>query len=345
MDRNRMLFCPDLGGELTKEAMSGFLADQLFGDAGVKNLLQSRYEQMADLFEDVDYNDPRWNLPKYGCENCATADKQDARLKVPRNKIKCKNGQDGNSNVTRLFDYNNFGHDMPAWLAPVNVNDAMSCPRVMIISEDPLRDHDVAGNLYLSTPFGVHSYSFCEQIWNRETGYPLKIAEHIILGGGIVLMTDFMKFFAYERLEGYQRGDCKNRLNPIRKDLRLVYRNLFQESLRAEIKMFRPNLVVTLGGSAAQELKRTFAVCMRGMNIDLDYKVKTKFVCLKKMKDKDIQGISFRLITSYHPSSHGNDCTQVLHQEEPHTKQQYFNRLMDEIAKTLESYPECPVVV
>ena len=335
MDRNRMLFCPDLGGGLTKEAMSGFLAEKVFGDKSFAELLKARYDQMGELFRDADYNNEGWNLRKSGCENCATANKKDARLKVPRNAIKCKNGQDGNSNVTRLFDYNNFGHDMPAWLAPVNVNDAMSRPRVMIISEDPLRDHDAAGNLYLSTPFGIHSHSFCDQIWNQETGYPLKIAEHIICAGGIVLMTDFMKFFAYERLEGYQRGDCKNRLNPIRKDLK-VYRKLFQKSLCEEIKMFRPNVVVTLGGSAAQELKRTFAVCMRGMEIDLDYKVKTKCVCLREMEDKDMQGISFKLITSYHSSSRGNDCTRVLGQEEPHTKQQYFNRLMEEIAKNTE---------
>lgn len=338
MDRNRMLFCPDLATGLTTQDISDELAEKVFGDSGFAKLLKARYDQMGELFRDANYNDERWNLKEFGCVNCATANKKDARLKVPKNKIKCKGGQDGNSNVTRLFDYNNFGHDMPAWLAPVNVNDAMSCPRVMIISEDPLRDHDVAGNLYLSTPFGVHSYSFCEQIWNKETGYPLKIADHIICAGGIVLMTDFMKFFAYERLEGYQRGDCKNLLNPIRKDLKLVYRDLFQKTLRAEIKMFKPYLVVTLGGGAAQELKRTFAVCMRGMNIDLDYKVKTKFVCLDKMED--MESISFKLITSYHPSSHGNDCTHVLCKEEPHTKQQYFKRLMEEIVKTLESRTE-----
>ena len=329
MDRWRMYFCPDLE-TLTTEKMSDILATKVFGDPEFRGLLQARYGQMGQLFRNVPYNDARWNLSEYDSKNCATDNKRDARLKVPREAC-----NSNNDNVTRLFDYNNFGHDMPVWLVPKDAHDAMSCPRVMILSEDPLRDHDAASNLYLSTPFGIHSYSFCEQIWNKETGYPLKIAEHIICAGGIVLITDFMKFFAYERFEGYQRGDDKNLLNPIRKNLKLVYRNLFQESLRAEIKMFRPNLVVTLGGSAAQELKRTFAVCMRGMNIDLDYKVKTKFVCLKKMKDKDVQGISFRLITSYHPSSHGNDCTHVLRKEEPHTKQQYFNRLMEEIVKTL----------
>ena len=337
MDRNRLIFCPnlktrlspDLATGLTTQVIANELAANVFGDRGFAKLLKARYDQMGKLFRDAHYNDPRWNLPKYGCENCATDNKQDARLKVP--KINCNSD---NANVTSLFGYNNFGHDMPVWLTPRNVNDVMSRPRVMIISEDPLRDHDAAGNLYLSTPFGVHSYSFCEQIWNRETGYPLKIAEHIIRAGGIVFMTDFMKFFAYERLEGCQKGDDKNSLNPIRKNLGSVYRNLFQKSLRAEIKMFRPNLVVTLGGGSAQELKRAFAVCMRGMKIDLDYRVKTKFVCLEKMEDEGMQDISFKLITSYHPSSHGNDCTHVLNQEEPHTKQQYFNRLMEEIEKT-----------
>lgn len=332
MDRSNMLFCPDLGNGLTRKEMAGFLAKKVFGDVGFSGLLETRYQQMGDLFSDVPYDDKRWDLgdPFSDCKNKSDPTKKDARLVVPRKRL-----IGAPPNVKQLFDYNNFGHDMPVWLVPRDVHDAMSRPRVMILSEDPLRDHDPAGNLYLSTPFGVHSYSFCEQVWNMETGYPLKIAEHIVCAGGIVLMTDFMKFFAYERLEGPQRGDDKNRLNPIHKNLKSVYRDLFQGYLRAEFERFRPNLVVTLGGIAAVELKRTFAVCMRDMKIDLDYKVKTKCVHLEKYKD--MGDFSFKIITSYHPSSHGNDCTHVLCQNEPHTKQQYFNRLLQEIVKIIES--------
>ena len=233
MDRNRMLFCPDLGGELTKEAMSGFLAEKVFGDSGFANLLKARYDQMGELFRNADYNNEGWNLREFECENCATANKKDARLKVPRNKI-----NSNNSSVTRLFDYDNFGHDMPVW---VSYNQDPNAKRVMIVSEDPLRgsekSYDAKGSLYLSTPFGIHSHDF------EEGGMDPRVRDmaSIFLDADFcVSLTDYMKFYAKNR-------DAK------KKDKSFVskniedYKELFSSALKREIGMVRPDLIIVLG--------------------------------------------------------------------------------------------------
>lgn len=92
-----MLFCPDLGERLTTKALSDLLAKKVFGDQGFAKLLKARYDQMGELFKDASYDNPCWNLIEHGCKNCATANKRDARLKVPRGKIACN----GNNGVAR----------------------------------------------------------------------------------------------------------------------------------------------------------------------------------------------------------------------------------------------------
>lgn len=62
MDRKRMLFCPDLGERLTTQEMATFLAGNVFGEPGFKDLLKARYDQMAIRFTDAHYDDPCWNM-------------------------------------------------------------------------------------------------------------------------------------------------------------------------------------------------------------------------------------------------------------------------------------------
>ena len=235
MDRDRLIFCPDLATGLTTrlntQVMAEELAEKVFGDRGFAKLLKARYDQMGKLFRDAHYNDPRWDLPGYdGCENCATPNKRDARLKVPKNKIHC-NGN--NANVTRLFDYDNFGHDMPVWLS---YNDDPNARRVMIISQDPKRDNDQRGNIYLSTPFGLHSRD-----WRRGNAQVRQIAHMLMDSGYCVYFTDSMKFYA---------GDGSVVRQSIDNNDQDGYKGIFSVALNVEIERVNPAVIIKLGDEA-----------------------------------------------------------------------------------------------
>ena len=280
---------------------------------------------MSEYFPDITYKDPRWQNISIGT-TVVDEGKQDARLAITEKSIPSWRDE-----VSKLFKYHNFGHDLPVWMLHDGVHDVMRHPRVMILSEDPLRDHDKSGSLYLSTPFGVHSRSFREQMQNQETGYPLKLAERILALGGVVWMSDFMKFFAYERFEGPKKGDDKKAWNPVRKSLNIGYRELFQQCLKWEVQLFKPNLVITLGGVAADELKRSLQPDSRGLDTTLTYEIKQR-----QITNNDV---TFSLITSYHPSSHGNDCARALKdKDEPRNKRHYFELLNDVTADFINKY-------
>ena len=234
MDRSEMCFCPDLVTGLTTQAISNELAEKVFGYSGFAKLLKARYDQMSELFRDAPYNDERWNLKEFGCENCVTDNKRDARLRVPREKIAC-NGN--NDNVMRLFDYNNFGHDMPVW---VSYDNDPKAKRIMIVSQDPLRSGDLAGNLYLSTPFGVHSRDFENGVRNMDSRVR-DMLDMFLAKDVCVYLTDYMKFFAVDKpfiRASITDGDLWG------------YKGVFSRVLEAEVKNFNPDLIIILGRSA-----------------------------------------------------------------------------------------------
>ena len=227
-----MFFCPGFGERLNTEAMSTFLATEVFGCSGFSNLLQARYNQMGRLFRDTPYNDFRWNLDP-DCGNRADAAKPDARLIVPRDRL-----QNAPRNVTELFCHDNFGHDMPVW---VTYNNDPNVRRVMIVSQDPLRTNDESGYLYLSTPFGVHSRDF------EEEGHMDPRIEMILTAfldeGFCVYLTDGLKFYATERR---REKEIKIIQEYVRRNEN-GYRGLFSTVMDWEIEHFVPHLIITMG--------------------------------------------------------------------------------------------------
>lgn len=228
MDRSRLIFCPALDTGLTTQVISDELAAMVFGDSDFANLLKARYDQMGTLYYNTQYDDDGWNLREFGCVNCATANKKDARLKVPRNKI-----NSNNFSVTRLFDYDNFGHDMPVWLSYDNDPNAR---RVMIVSQDPKRDNDIHGNIYLSTPFGLHSKD-----WRKGNAQVRRIAHILMNQGYCVYFTDSMKFYA---------GDGTVVRQSIRDNDRDGYKGIFSDVLNVEIEKVNPQVIIKLGDDA-----------------------------------------------------------------------------------------------
>lgn len=237
MDRSRMYFCPNLATGLTTQTISAELAKTVFGDSGFAELLKTRYDQMVHWFRGAHYNDPHWDLeePFSDCTNKADCDKKDARLVVPRSRL-----VSAPQNVTRLFDYDNFGHDMPVW---VSYNQDPNAKRVMIVSQDPLRGSknakDEKGSLYLSTPFGIHSPDF------ENGGMDSRVHDMLnafLDAGFCVYLTDNMKFYATranKKEESIVKEEIRQNQNG--------YKSLFSKIIELEIGMFDPNLILILG--------------------------------------------------------------------------------------------------
>ena len=203
---------------------------------------------------------------KVGCGNCATANKKDARLKVPRHKI-----NSNNSSVTRLFECDNFGHDMPVWLSYTNAPKNAKC--VMIISQDPKRDDDVSGNIYLSTPFGLHSKD-----WRKGNAQVRRIAHILMTNGYCVYLTDSMKFYA---------GDGNVVRQSIKEDDRDGYKSMFSCVINAEIEKVDPTVIIKLGDDA----------------LDSDYVDSVYASSHNAFEGFDLQEIcGRRVIAAYHPN-------------------------------------------
>ncbi len=148
------MFCPSIDN-LNREVVAETIAKEVFCvERDLKTLIEARHIQMDDGYRVWPYRDKNWNLPEYHAHNVVERKrpKRDARLKVGFKHIRSSDAE-----ITRMLGMRNFGHDLPIWFKP---SCAESGKRVMIISQDPLRDGDGPGGLYLSTPFGLHSKNY-----------------------------------------------------------------------------------------------------------------------------------------------------------------------------------------
>lgn len=304
MDRNRMLFCPDLATGLTTQDISDELAAKVFGDKDFAKLLKARYDQMGELFRDAHYDDPRWDLkePFSDCKNKADRDKKDARLVVPRSRL-----VSAPQNVTSLFDHDNFGHDMPVW---VTYNNDPKAKRVMIVSQDPLRGskdaNDEKGNLYLSSPFGVHSCDF------ESGGMDPRVRDMVnsfLRADLCVYLTDYMKFFAKEK--GFIKKMVMRKKDP------LGYRKKFSDALEYEIKnMVKPSLIIFL---SPDFVKSNYT------NLPINQQTqRDKIAEIKWLNSK------YKAIITRHPNARF-----VKTEDNPHPAKTYFNNIVEMVLKYL----------
>lgn len=225
-------FCPDMG-ELNFGKMVNRIGEGIFhSDETFQHLLYARYMQMRDLFRDVSYADDLWNLTVDGqsFNNVveAHAPKKDARLKVPVQYVKSENNI-----VQQVLKEENLGHDLPVWFCK---NGCANFPsyRVMLISQDPFRNGDMAGSLYLSTPFGLHSADY------RKGGKGIvvsTIVDALAFGRAAVYVTDALKVFARES------DFVKNNYPSIVNNSKTV--------LEEEMRAFNPDVIMFIGKDAA----------------------------------------------------------------------------------------------
>ena len=129
--------------------------------------LEEWYDLMTLLF---DCDNKVWeyvkNNPKYGTIN--------VNLKKKDALFECDKALFSSSSILPLFQYPNFGHDVPVWLEEDN-NDSEDVIKIMNVSQDPLRDRGAIGKILFSSPFGVH----CTDYRNKSIECMMKFIESV----------------------------------------------------------------------------------------------------------------------------------------------------------------------
>ncbi|MBQ8602813.1 MAG: hypothetical protein IJ413_09805 [Bacteroides sp.] len=151
------------------------------------------------------------------------------------------------SSILPLFQYPNFGHDVPVWLEEDNNdNDSEDVIKIMIVSQDPLRDRGAIGKILFSSPFGVHCRDYRTQprqclmkiiggVWKTAKANNKKV---------IFYLTDFNKFFLI---------DIKSSIKTLKRNHQGIV-IFFEPTLKEEVRLFAPELIVTLGNIASGAL-------------------------------------------------------------------------------------------
>lgn len=186
-------------------------------------------------------NDPNtvWNsiTPTNGTIN--------VNLKKKDALFECDKALFSSSSILPLFLYPNFGHDAPVWLEEDN-NDSEDVIKIMIVSQDPLRDRGAIGKILFSSPFGVHCRDYRTQpreclmkiiggVWKTAKANNKKV---------IFYLTDFNKFFLI---------NIKSSIKTLKRNHQIIV-NSFKPTLDEEVRLFDPKLIVTLGNIASGAL-------------------------------------------------------------------------------------------
>ena len=227
---NDIVFCPQMG-ELTTAAIANLMSQQVFSaNADFTALLKERYEKMAANFQIEPHESRKWEqrIRNHVCQAVYDGGKPDARLAVPTQYI----GSSDNR-IKSLRNARNLGVDMPVWLSQRGAHK--DAPRIMLVAQDPLRDGDSNGNLYISSPWAFHCRDFRHKTRMR---IPFLLVSYLLGHGNCLYLTDAFKIFA----EDHKYSD-----EIIRPD----FRQPFQDVLRAEIELFVPDVIVAIGEQAS----------------------------------------------------------------------------------------------
>ena len=229
-----MIFCSEFELGFKKQIID-LLYNGLFKMSS-NGCLEEWYDLMTLLF---DCDNKVWeyvkNNPKYGTINLNR--RKDALFE-------CKHNLFSASPVFSLFQYPNFGHDVPVWLE--DENNSKPILKIMIAIQDPLRDRGNAGNILFSSPFGVHCkdyrnqrrecmMKFIEAIWKIAKERKIKV---------IFYLTDLIKFFCNGKDSSFKILENNN----------LKINKTFKPILCKEIDIFKPNLMLCMGNKAIESL-------------------------------------------------------------------------------------------
>lgn len=146
------------------------------------------------------------------------------------------------TNFQRLTETSKrVGVDLPITLAHRGIHQ--DSPSVMFIAQDPRRGKEAQSErITLATPFALHVP------WGRETGKTTKLVFQAVKfwldQGWRVYLTDAIKIYAYDhetdKARALPKGD----------------RDLFDKMLAAEIQIFQPKVIVTIGSPAYRSVQK-----------------------------------------------------------------------------------------
>ena len=103
--------------------------------------------------------------------------------------FECNKNLFQSSSIAPLFSYTCLGHDVPVWMSNGNIENMI---RIMIVSQDPLRNRGIKGKILFSSPFGMH----CHDYRNKKNESLMKILQGLWKNNKIVFyLTDFNKLY------------------------------------------------------------------------------------------------------------------------------------------------------
>lgn len=226
----RVHFCPSLGGcavdeitsLLTGEFPNGILPN------GIRPLLDRWYRNVAHVY---DGNDQKYDWSGFNDPDHPNHPEINS---IPRDTSVYWGMLD--SLWDRVTD---IGHDLPVWFS---TGDGEPRRRIMIVSQDPLRDELPNGALHLSSPFGAH----CETYSTSAARLVENVVERLLQENVSVYLTDFSKlYFTFD----HRRTSWRERAEFL--STRIDWKEVCRRILGQEIALFNPELVVLMGREVA----------------------------------------------------------------------------------------------
>lgn len=228
MNWSQVEFCQSVGGcRIDRSSLAQEISTELFSaPSQFADCLVRRYEVMASSLGIVPSDATIHNWDQNGLICRFDESRPDVRLPIPSSFV-----QSLDDRVRRLFGVKCFGFDLPIWIK--NPGDVDK--RIMLITQDPRRKDDPAGEVTVSSPFGMHSARCRENtIGNTMT----QVVEMLCDMNCAVYLTDAAKFYSVESGRS------------VVKSLSLR----FSDFLVDEIGLFDPTHIVAFGKDAVSTL-------------------------------------------------------------------------------------------
>ena len=191
------------------------LKNNLFQD-NPNSVLEERYLQMISS---VNCSYDKWGKQ---CAQFQVLGTKDTLLKIPTN---CFRG------LQTCQNYNHLGHDLPYW---IEVPKDEERGRIMLVSQDPLRNNKLPGCITLSSPFGMHSLDY------RGNRIMTQMVKMLLDNGYSVYLTDFNKLYAKVQNKPVDFSGMRKQFIGI---------------LMKEIDFWKPTKIIAVGKVSANALK------------------------------------------------------------------------------------------
>jgi len=129
-----------------------------------------------------------------------------------------------------------LGHDLPTWFS---CGTGEPTKKIMIVSQDPLRNNLPMDNLHLSSPFGFH----CAEYRSSASDLVLQVVCHLLEENAAIYLTDAMKvYFSFAN-----QATCLKCRQAYLSSTQFNWKKEFRSVVDREILLFDPTLVVLMG--------------------------------------------------------------------------------------------------